>query len=256
MSYNGAMSESKSKIQTKNTSALHDLWQQCAQDDITPYSDDQHSWDAHEEAASQAMGHLPHEWNPASPHRPVNQYMKDSIEKARSLLLDRRQMIEKSNRYISNASFAAFGIGAALISFSPIISTSLLAGSTVAHYINRKMTGRARHKFDTAENALSICDDYERSLPEREKAITDLRHTAEHLYYWEKTSKVSSTVVKFALGEIIPFVGALMSMQEVKDEMTKKRRKSYAPRTSFVLQDTIDIMQENLPYNSTPPFKM
>lgn len=248
MHYNDSMKNDAHK-NGSNAHLISELWRQnmANQDNETDSYD--HLW----EDAFYNIEALPNDWHPSSPHSPVNYIMKDSIQNARDLLSDRQRMIAKSDRAVEMGCRISFAVGAGLYMFSPALSALFMTGSAIVNFINKKMTSKANRHFRTANEALTICDDYERQMPDRQRAIQDLRKTARHLYYWEKTSRVSTTIVKFAAGEIIPMVGAVMSMMEVKDELSKKRPVSTRkPRTSYVLQETIDIMEQNLPYQTTP----
>lgn len=216
----------------------------------TGFNADDYMWSLY---YSDSPSSLPEGWSgPVYTHTPININMEKGILRARETLQNRRKMIEKSDRRIEKLTRAGFGAGIALACFHPVIGLPVITASAAIHYINSKITDKAYTSFDKADRALRICRDYSESFESRKESLGDLHKTARHIYYWENTRLITSTIIKFAVGEIALLIGAGLSMLETKDQLQMKPKRN--KRVSENFQEALEIIEKNLPHRSTPDF--
>ena len=194
---------------------------------------------------------LPEDWNFTVVHKPIDTELVLKLGEAGHLLQQRRQVVEKTDRFLHGTAGFLIKTGLCGLTVAPslVLGLPFLVVGASIHYANRAIARKAYRQFDKAKEALVTCNDADKCKDDKEKAMDALYRTARHIRYWEKTRSVAGTLVKFGLGEAATLFAASWSFLEAKKEFNNQPHL----HVSRVFYDALNIVHDNLHLQTPKP---
>ncbi len=119
------------------------------------------------------------------------------------ILHERRNVVAKTANIIDRTTQSAWKIGVCMTLMGvPYVGLPLIFGSIGINHVNHIIAAKGQKKLDMGLNALAVCTNKEIANDKKVEACEQLKEAEKHIRYWEKTRSVTTTVVKFAFGEM------------------------------------------------------
>lgn len=173
------------------------------------------------------------------PKRPVpshpscngkDKHLQNGIKRARGVLHEREQTLNKTASSMNTFNKSAFGTGLFVASLGcPVIGLTIAAVSVGMQFLNWRTKKTADTQFAETYNALDVCANAKADHIDKANAYVTLKKAAKHVRYWENSQYILTTIVKFAVAEIATAVNVFMAIFDAKDSFDKQLN---PPKTS------------------------